>query len=469
MTAVPYNAEAERALVGAVVLTPSGLPDALELVRPADLYGPRERRLLEAITALVERGDPVDDVTVAVEAGMERRHVAELAADCPASANVAAYARKVAEMAMRRRMLAAGHRLMESARKDEPVDLEETRTLLEDAAGLFGDGNGSRFVDGGTFILDIPEGVPAVWGEGEDVAWATGEPLLICGPPGTGKSTIAGQLVLARLGLAPKVLGMPVAPDDRRVLYIAADRPAQIARSFARMVGDEHREVLSDRLVVWRGPLPHDLAGQPRLLVDMARRAGAGLVVIDSLKDVAADLTKDETGSRLNMAFQLTVAAGIDLAGLHHQRKAQQGAGKPKTLADVYGSTWITAGAGSVVLLWGDAGDPIVELTHLKQPAGTIGPLKVLHDHTAGTSTLVDRVDAYTLMKASPNGVTAADVAMRLFATTNPDRNQIEKARRQCESLHRRGLAAKVPGRKGGTDGGEQSRYYLMAPREEGS
>jgi hypothetical protein len=34
----------------------------------------------------------------------------------------------------------------------------------------------------------------------------------------------------------------------------------------------------------------------------------------------------------------------------------------------------ITAGAGSVVLLWGAAGDPIVEWRHLKQPAAEVGP-----------------------------------------------------------------------------------------------
>lgn len=473
MTTIPYSRDAERALVGAVVLTPAGLPDVLDMVQPGDLYGQRERRLLEAVTALVERGDPVDDVTVAAEAGVERRGVAELLLDCPASANAVYYARKVAEMAQRRRMQAVGSRLMQAAGEDDPAVFEEARILLEETlTGLearTADGTGPGFTDGASFILDIPAGVPSVWGDGEQVAWAAGEPLLICGPPGAGKSTIAGQLVLARLGLVPKVLGLPVAVDGRRVLYVAADRPAQIARSFARMVREEHREVLAEELVVWRGPLPHDLASRPRTLIDMARRAGAGLVVLDSLKDVAVDLTKDETGSRLNLAFQMTVAAGVELVGLHHQRKAQQGAGKPKSLADVYGSTWITAGAGSVLLVWGDAGDPVVELTHLKQPAADIGPLKVLHDHDNGTSTPLDKVDAFTLMKAAPDGVTAVDVAIRLFGVPNPDRNQIEKARRQCESLHRRGLAAKIPGRKGGSDGGEQSRYYLTTIREERS
>ncbi len=33
------------------------------------------------------------------------------------------------------------------------------------------------------------------------------------------------------------------------------------------------------------------------------------------------------------------------------------------------GSTWLTSGLGSVIVLDGEPGDPTVELRHLKQPA----------------------------------------------------------------------------------------------------
>src|SRR5688500_9512898 len=42
------------------------------------------------------------------------------------------------------------------------------------------------------------------------------------------------------------------------------------------------------------------------------------------------------------------------------------------------------AGAGSVILLWGEPGGALVDLTHLKQPAGDVGPLRVFHDHATG-------------------------------------------------------------------------------------
>ena len=53
------------------------------------------------------------------------------------------------------------------------------------------------FVDGGTFILDIPEAIPALWGDGDDVLWAQGESLMIAGPLGLGKTTLAILLMRA--------------------------------------------------------------------------------------------------------------------------------------------------------------------------------------------------------------------------------------------------------------------------------
>lgn len=308
------------------------------------------------------------------------------------------------------------------------------------------DSNDPRLVDGAAFVLDAPTHVPAVWGDGTAVAWATGEPLMLVGPPGIGKSTVAQQLALARADVAGHldVLGMMVTPDERPVLYIAADRPGQIARSMRRMVKPLDRQFLETNLIVWRGPLAVDLVTQPTGLLELAESVGAGTVIIDSLKDVALRLSDDETGGAVNRALQLLCAAGVEVLVLHHQRKAQATNQKPKSLADVYGSAWLTAGAGSVLLLWGDPGDAIVELTHLKQPTADIGPLSVLHEHDHGRSTVADETNLTELLDtAGVEGLTARQVAERRTGTTEPGRNQVEKARRQLEGLVKREIATK--------------------------
>ena len=305
----------------------------------------------------------------------------------------------------------------------------------------------SRLVSGAVFILDQPAEVPAVWGGASGtVAWAKGEPLMIVGPDGVGKTTVGQQIVLGRLGLRARVLGMRVEDDARRVLYLAMDRPKQAARSFRRMVADDDRCTLEERLVVWKGPLPFDVLRDSTALADMATRNEVGTVVIDSLKDVAAKLSDDEVGGRVNIAVQEVIAREVEVLVLHHQRKQQQGASQaPKTIADVYGSRWLTAGMGSIFCLWGDPGDPVVEFSHLKQPLDPIGPWKLLHDHERGETTVLDQIDLLGLVTAS-DGLTAEAAAAVLFGVDAPSRNEVEKARRRLEKLAAGGFVEKVGG-----------------------
>ncbi len=316
-----------------------------------------------------------------------------------------------------------------------------------------------RYTPGGTWILDAPEHTEAIWGTGTEVAWAAGESLFIAAPPGVGKTTLALQLVLARLGLLPDVLGWPVA-QGQRVLYLAMDRPRQIQRAFRRIVTPDHRDTLNDQLIIWQGPPPADFASDPTILTQLAAQVDADTIFIDSLKDGAIKLAEDETGGAVNRALQTATAEGLELCVLHHQRKSQAGS-KPKALADVYGSTWITAGAGSVILLWGEAGDLVVELNHLKQPDEPIGPLKIQHDHDRGVTTIVDQVDLVALAANAPHGLTVQDAARALYEKTKVERNDIEKARRRLERLVTKGKL--IRGHAPQLDGGKPPSVYRAA------
>jgi replicative DNA helicase len=222
------------------------------------------------------------------------------------------------------------------------------------------------------------------------------------------------------------------------------------------MVTADDEEPLRDRLIVHKGPPPFDVVKDPAwTLRGWVEDHGATELVVDSLKDLAPRLTEDEVGSAVNRAFQEMTAAGLKLVVLHHQRKQQPGAPPPKRLADVYGSRWLTAGMGSVVMLWGDAGDLVVDFRHLKQPIEEVGPFNIVHDHVHGRSTVEEHVDLEQLLANSLRGLSVREAALNLMAETRePTRNEIEKTRRKLEGLVARNRAE----RRDDPDG--SARYY---------
>ena len=336
------------------------------------------------------------------------------------------------------------------------------RELVGMADPLHGEGLAAGLLPGGV-ILDEPATPPAVWGEGEDVLWAEGEALLICGPDGVGKTTLAGCLIRARLGVGdPSVLGLPVAPGKRNVLYLAMDRPRQATRALRRLFSEADRDLLDERLVLWRGPPPADLATYPRLLTEMAHAADADTVVVDSLVDAAARLSEDEAGAGWNRARQAAIAAGVELVELHHPRKAQADNRKPNKLADVYGSRWLTKGAGSVLSLWGQPGDLAVEFTHLKPPAALCGPWTVTLDPDAGTVGRDAPLDLVgQVRRRGVNGMTAEAAARLLYGSAAPGRAEVERARRRLTRLANQG----VLWCREGSRGGAPAAWFLAAGR----
>ncbi|MFE7130360.1 AAA family ATPase [Streptomyces sp. NPDC057638] len=315
----------------------------------------------------------------------------------------------------------------------------------------------SAFTPGGAFFHKVPDIPPTVWGAGSDVLWAEGEALLVAAPQGVGKTTLSHQLIRARLGLQDSVLGFPVAPG-RRVLLLAMDRPGQTRRAGHRIFAGDDPALLDDRLIVWEGPPPYDLAKQPDILAALCAKARADTVVVDSVKDAALGLAEDAVGAAYNRARQKALAEGVQVLENHHVIKRGPNGAKPNTLADVYGSTWITSGAGSVVMLWGEAGDPIVSFRHLKQPVNEVGPFDLIHDHEAGTTSVKDAVDLLGLARmGGVHGLTVIGAAEALYGTQKVERAQKEKARRKLDGMVKTGkLTRKAP-----LASGDPARYYL--------
>lgn len=470
---VPHDSAIEAAFLGALIYRPGALAAIVDVDVDLDFFDPTHQAIARGLRALHDSGatagDPVelgriirDDPTHRLDPSTIANAINDTIG-AAGSSDPDRYLATLHAHRQRRQRLELALKLADTARSGPRYNVDESDAIirqLTDTAGASDHATAKRAVAGGEFILDTPATIGACWGTANAVAWASGEPTMIVGPTGVGKTTLGGQIVRGRIGLRDQVLGLPLAVEPRRLLYVAADRPEQARRSFARMVTADDRQLLDDKLTFWRGPLPFALAKDPARLARFADQHDAGTIVIDSLKDVVAKLSDEEQANAFNNAVQECTANGVEVLVLHHQRKAQGDNKKPTSISDVYGSTWLTAGMGSVILVWGEPGDLLIELNHLKQPAEPIGPWKLLHDHEHGDTTIQGAIDLYALVRTS-NGITAEAAAKAIFDRDKPRANEIEKARRQLDKLVTRGLAHAEPGGRSAIEGRQlATRYY---------
>src|SRR5579871_4413994 len=66
---LPHNIDAERSLLGAVLVNNENYYRVIELLRPEDLYLDAHRSILKQMIALVERSRAIDLVTLQEELG----------------------------------------------------------------------------------------------------------------------------------------------------------------------------------------------------------------------------------------------------------------------------------------------------------------------------------------------------------------------------------------------------------------
>ena len=69
---LPHNLEAERSVLGAILLHNDAFNLAAEIIDPVDFFRDAHRRIFEKMVTLVERGDAIDLVTLKEELGRSR-------------------------------------------------------------------------------------------------------------------------------------------------------------------------------------------------------------------------------------------------------------------------------------------------------------------------------------------------------------------------------------------------------------
>jgi replicative DNA helicase len=109
----PHSTEIEEALLGSILIDPSGMPDVAQRVTGADFFIVRNGWVWEAMRALFDRGDAIDYATVVHELGARGRleelggaaYITWLVNHTPSGLHAGTYAELVARTAYRRSLL----------------------------------------------------------------------------------------------------------------------------------------------------------------------------------------------------------------------------------------------------------------------------------------------------------------------------------------------------------------------------
>src|SRR5215831_12852792 len=128
--ALPNSAEAERAILGAVLLDNSVISQAIELLDPEDFYVPSHRRIFVGMVALFERGAEINPILIGEELKKENAleavggvsFITNLTYGLPHSTNIAHYAKVVRGKSMLRQLVKTSNKITQEAlaEEDEP-------------------------------------------------------------------------------------------------------------------------------------------------------------------------------------------------------------------------------------------------------------------------------------------------------------------------------------------------------------
>lgn len=139
--ALPNSSEAERAILGAILLDNGLINQAIENLEPSDFYVPSHRRVFTAMKALFERGDEINPILIGEELKKESAlesvggvsFITDLAHGLPRASSIANYVRVVRGKSMLRLLVKTAYKIAEIglAEEDEPeVIVEEAERAI---------------------------------------------------------------------------------------------------------------------------------------------------------------------------------------------------------------------------------------------------------------------------------------------------------------------------------------------------
>lgn len=368
-TPPPQDVDAERAVLGSVMIAKSALEDVLDMLTGPEFYRPNHETIWHAIATLSHRDEPVDAITVADEltrTGDLKRagghaYLHELIAAVPTAASASYYADIVLDRAVRRRLVDAGSQIARLGHTSpEAGNLPEVLAASHDTLAAVTDAHQpdapiphAQAVFDAIDSLDSPTGMPTPWSPLTRclAGWKPGA-LYICGArPSVGKSVIALGAILdaARRGQHAVLFSLEMTRDETMHRLMSAVGSVPMDHLQHRTLTPQDHASL--------GEAAHHLAALPMTIDDrtnlslaqmrttirrIQRDQPVGLVVVDYLQLIAPPAGAPRNDRRVQVdaisrglkAFAKDIGAPV-LALTQLNRATEETRDKVPTLANL--------------------------------------------------------------------------------------------------------------------------------------
>ena len=382
----PHNDDAERAVIGAMLIDEAAISIALQFLHPEDFYSPRHRRIFDAILSLFNKGARADLLTLNDE--LERTgkleeaggadYIAGLTHAVPSSANTEYYAQIVQNCSLRRNLIRiagdAGAKAYDETLQPRLL-LEETQQhlfLANDPRKLFQYKKSENVARNVVKYIEeifktkpeytgIPTGFAAL--DRMTAGFQPAELIVIGARPGVGKTAMALSMAAnmsIRMGRGVAFFSLEMSDHSLMMRLISAEaqidhqrlRTGHFPRSDFKKILDAADEISEARLFI------EDMPRQTMLNIQsMARmlrqQEKVDIIFIDYIGLIASDnnqIPRWEQISQVSRSLKgLARELSIPIVALSQLRRDAET--KKPTLADIRESGSIEQDADLVMFL----------------------------------------------------------------------------------------------------------------------
>jgi replicative DNA helicase len=266
----PHSLEAEKTVLGGILVNNESLNVVLSIITPEDFYKESHRKIIERISALVDKGLPVDLLSISEEmqrAGLLEEaggmaYLSSLMDGVPKSLNVEYYAQIIKEKALLRRLIISSAKIITASyeQKEEADDLlnEAQAAIIEVAEQRIRPGLVPvraltaptldmirRFAERKEAVTGVPSGFRSL--DGLTAGFHPSELVIVAARPSMGKTALAlniAQHAGMRAERSAAFFSMEMAKEQLVIRLLCAEAQLDIKRVRTGFISEREFEKL---------------------------------------------------------------------------------------------------------------------------------------------------------------------------------------------------------------------------------